>query len=284
MSKLNQIIAQRIIDNYVLGESSKSISNKFNVHVSAVNDIVRGRSYKDCKRPDNIKEISKQRLGKSNNFDKYPKKLTTEQESIIIGSLLGDGSIRITKSNCYFSKNQCLKYEKYIDWHIEKLNPFSKQKIKVYSNKKIRFCYEENKVVHDIVPKYLQNYMVKTCCNSIFNELRSNWYPFGKKIVPVNVNITDLSLAVWYFDDGSNDGSTRRRAVLCTNSFSFDEVDLLRYILKNQFNISSTTRKGNNISEKLIVITKQSFDTLIDIVSKYSIECMKHKIFRKSKK
>lgn len=281
-SKLTSEKAQTIIDCYVSGSSSDELARQFCVSRSSINNIVSGKYYKKCNRPVDIDEISQSRKGLANAFYKYPTLLNAEQRQIIEGSLLGDGSIRITSSNCYFSKNQCPRYESYIDWHVEKLSPFAKPKLACYSKFKARFCPVGRKVVHDVVPRYLQNYMVKTCCHPEFNEFRRLWYDGRHKQIPSQLQLTPLSLAIWYFDDGSNDGLIRRRATLCTNSFSFNEVDMLRDKLYEQFQIISSVRKGNNENERMITVTKSSFDTLIDIVSPYcQFDCFQYKIQRK---
>ena len=70
-----------------------------------------------------------------------------------------------------------------------------------------------------------------------FNELYELFYPEGKKIIPLNIAdlLTARGLAYWICDDGSRD-KLYRYVVLCTNSFTLEEVELLINVLNSKWN------------------------------------------------
>ena len=121
------------------------------------------------------------------------------QTEILIGSLLGDGTLRKKnrgfKDNCTFVKNQCKKDKDgndkidYMKWHFDSFSPYSSS-IGIVKKRKAQNQYE-----------------FRTGANVVFTELEKKWYiPSDKKrikIIPSDVKLTPLSLCVWFMDDGS---------------------------------------------------------------------------------
>jgi hypothetical protein len=50
--------------------------------------------------------------------------------------------------------------------------------------------------------KTYHNTKMQTHRTELFEEQYQRWYPNGKKIVPQDVALTPLSLAIWFADDG----------------------------------------------------------------------------------
>ena len=183
---------------------------------------------------------------------------TTEQWSIINGSLLGDGHItKVKYGNSSFVKNQCRKHEDYLKWHFDKLFPYS--------------CPLKNRDNYCLGKKYYRT-TFNTRTNLIFSELREKWYPLGKKIVPQDLKLDPLAIAIWFFDDGSNSIKSRccRFATYCFNKV---ECELLVKELDN-FNIKCNIAKNN-----VIMVKTQSYKELVDLIKPYMLwDCFKHKI------
>ena len=59
--------------------------------------------------------------------------------------------------------------------------------------------------------------------------LRKRWYPEGKKIIPRDVSLTPLSIALWL----CGDGTTKKTGLIsfCTNGFTYTDVEYLRFRL-----------------------------------------------------
>ena len=60
-------------------------------------------------------------------------------------------------------------------------------------------------------------------------NLRTLWYPDGKKIVPKNISLTRTAVKMWFIEDGSATQTNNvRRITLATNSFTLADVSFLR--------------------------------------------------------
>jgi hypothetical protein len=84
----------------------------------------------------------------------------------------------------------------------------------------------------------------QTCSLPCFGELYNLFYLEGKKVIPSNIGdlLTPSGLAYWIADDGGFE-EPKRRVTLSTNSFSFDEVNLLLGVLNDKFNLKCYINK-----------------------------------------
>lgn len=185
---------------------------------------------------------------------------TPTQLSIITGSLLGDGNlskIRSKNGNSYFSKPQKSERRPYLEWHFDELSPFSSN-LGDYKNKCQGKVYDRSQIA--------------TIAHPLFTDLRSIWYPSGKKIVPRNIELTPLAIAIWFFDDGSNHLDSR----MCkfhTCAFERSDVNFLVDKL-SEFGIDSYAARLNEIH-----VRADSYKTLIDLISPFmKWPCFAYKI------
>lgn len=189
-----------------------------------------------------------------------PSEFSLTQQEIILGSLLGDGSIskqRTPTSSCSFCKPQATAHRAYLEWHFEQLQPHSSS-INDYDN------WAEGKKYHKTV------FLTKT--HPWFVELRNKWYPEGEKIVPKDLELTPLMVAIWFFDDGSNVVGVRQ-ARFATNGFTRPDCDFL--IEK----LSKLSVKANLTKEGQLNVLAESYSTLVDLVKPYMLwDCFQHKI------
>ncbi len=85
-------------------------------------------------------------------------------------------------------------------------------------------------------------------------QQKERWYPHGKKQVPPDLVLSDLTLAAWYLDDG---GLTDRHAIFATNAFEQADVERLSDLLKaegmeNQVTGQNTIRLNNKATRVLM--------------------------------
>ena len=184
---------------------------------------------------------------------------SAQQLSIITGSLLGDGSITRQKyGDSAFVKNQCIAHRAYLDWHSQQFSSMSCA-IKTYST------ITEGKI-------YYRN-VFRVKAHPFFSTLRQEWYPNGEKVVPFNLILDPLTLAIWYFDDGSNVLSARRIS-LATYCFSKSNVQFLSDLMLTNFGIKCYTNKKN-----VLIVHTESYKSMIDLVRPYMLwSCFNHKI------
>lgn len=103
----------------------------------------------------------------------------------------------------------------------------------------------------------------------------------GKKIIPHNIaeHLTLQGLAFLICDDGMR--VKRGGVTLCTDSFSSEEVNLLREALKNNFNVNTSIHKKrgvNNAIYERIYINKSSLDEIKPLLKEHMHDSMLYKI------
>lgn len=158
--------------------------------------------------------------------------LTAFQSKAITGSLLGDGfldkesknaSLRITRS---INDIDYLKYEANIFYNfltedakttlVKTTSQFDKR-----TNKEYRSCY------------------FLTQRNPVFTELSYKWYNNGIKVIPNDIELSNIAIAHWIADDGCISTSRvpyRFSLEISTQSFSEAEVDFLSSLLSFKYN------------------------------------------------
>jgi hypothetical protein len=184
--------------------------------------------------------------------------LTSIQHSILIGSILGDGSLRKQNNrlNALLEVNHSYKYKEYVDWKYSHFKDF------VLTKPKARLT-NGNRIAYRFTTQSLP----------IFTEYYSYFYKNGKKYIPDKINLDPLSLAVWFMDDGSK---SRNSLYLNTQQFSISEQMKLQRLLLEVFNLKSTLNKDKSYFR--IRITTGSSKIFKDITSPYICNCFKYKL------
>jgi hypothetical protein len=214
------------------------------------------------------------------NFTKY-------QNDILLGSMLGDGSLsKIKNVNSYFSERHSLKQSEYLNWKYESLLPFSSNKYELTTMGRKNEC---GKIVPDNSKKY-QSIVFTTLSHPFLTEIEKSWYKRdidGKyilnngrriKTIPKNLIITPLILSVWYMDDG---WIQENNASICCQCFTSEECKFLRnQIFDLGINNIIYFDKKTNIP-KSIKILSESIVKFTDMVRQYiPCSCMEYKLKR----
>lgn len=107
-----------------------------------------------------------------------------------------------------------------------------------------------------------------------FNYYHELFYVDKVKRIPLNIGelLTPLALAYWAMDDG-----VAHRFSLCTDSFTFSEVELLIKVLKNNFDLSCFIHKREN-NQFRIYIKKDSMNKFRSLVTPHFKESMLYKL------
>ena len=101
------------------------------------------------------------------------------------------------------------------------------------------------------------------------------FYNSKTKVIPNNIAelLTPLALAVWIMDDGGLKSTSLR---IATNSFTKQEVEILKQALATKFNIESSLHKnGGNYQ---LYICARSMPLLKKIVLPYFVPSMLYKL------
>lgn len=147
--------------------------------------------------------------------------LSKHCEEIIIGSLLGDGSLRIHEpyKNARFSFRHSVNQKEYFFWKAEQLKEISGES-SVWQQKADGFGGEKLRYQSLALEPLTELYRSAHKGNQLI--IRRKWLN----------KLTPLSLAIWWLDDGSLIGNGKR-GVICTDPFSLKEQKILaQYLLK----------------------------------------------------
>lgn len=200
--------------------------------------------------------------------------LTSRQAEILTGSLLGDGSLPTIKNcNCFFSKPQKADRKEYISWCYDELTPYSRR---IYEASHLGIKRLNGKIVTDL-SKSRTSCTLYCSMHPVFTALRKQWYPEGKKIVPKDIALTPLTLAVWFADDGSCSSRDKRRVRISTNGFSIEDVEVLIAKLSSTFGIMANY---NLVDGKPVIAIPVAYrGKFFDIIAPHFIwNCFQYKL------
>ena len=184
--------------------------------------------------------------------------LTQEQKSFIIGTILGDGYLRIVprRRNAFLEVNHSFTQREYVDWKYRILRSVVKSKPKIRNGNGGRIACR-----------------FYTRCLPDITTLFGTFYKDRKKIIPNNLVLTPLGLAVWYMDDGSRSGGS---VYLNTQQFLQQDQQKLQLILEDQFGIRSSLNKDKKYLR--IRVVKQHAKKFCDIIRTHVPQCMNYKL------
>lgn len=184
--------------------------------------------------------------------------LTLTQHSLLIGSLLGDGTLRRqgNRLNALLEVNHAYKHHEYVDWKWQFLKSYVLTAPKSRIGKGSRIAYR-----------------FTTRSLPLFTIYYSWFYPNGKKEIPLSLKLDPLSLAVWFMDDGTK---IRSAMYFNTQQFNLTEQKYLQKLLFNTFGLRSTLNRDKSYYR--IRITTESSIILRRIIDPYVIPCLKYKL------
>lgn len=184
--------------------------------------------------------------------------LTKLQRSIIIGTILGDGHLRIIsgKKNALLEINHAISQKEYVDWKYTMLKTLCKSGPKSRSSNGARIAYRFTTRQHPELTMLFRSF-----------------HGEGKKSIPDDLVLDPIMLAVWFMDDGSR--CRESDVYLNTQQFSLHDQEKLRALLKT-LDIESSLNKDKEY--KRIRIKKSSIPTLFGKISPYILPSMAYKI------
>jgi len=187
--------------------------------------------------------------------------LSPVQESVLIGTLLGDGCLamhghharlHVKHKAAHWSLAE-FKYAIFENYHSMSLHAFD-QRLGTKRHPCVQFV---------------------TRTSPVFTHWRERFYLAGRKHVPTDITdlLTPLAIAVWFMDDGSADHCG---VTIQTHSFDEAEVELLARALAEGFDIVATKRA--NKGRSILYIGKQALPTFTSIVRPFILEDLEYKL------
>lgn len=194
-------------------------------------------------------------------------KLTKKQRAIIVGTLLGDGHLE-TQNNGRTWRLKIEHSEKqkdYIDWLYSELKNLSAQD---------RLTKKTNN-------RGFVSYEFRTKSIGSLRFYAHQFYPAGKKQVPKIIHKMmkdNLSLAVWFMDDGSRKSLKHKTYIIHTLAFDKKSLQRLSEALKKNFDLEVKIHKNRN-GYRLYIPSEQAkkFESLVgEHVKRF--KSMRHKL------
>ena len=134
--------------------------------------------------------------------------LSEVQHSIVVGSLLGDDSMRC-KANALLEINHSSSQRSYVDWKYGHLAELVRTPPKQRAGNGSRVAY---RFVTRSIPALTPYFHA--------------FYEGRRKCVPSGLELSSLALAVWFMDDGC-----RSRNAVYLNTQQFDRLSQLRLLV-----------------------------------------------------
>ena len=200
----------------------------------------------------------------SKNHDLRAVPFTQRQKDIALGSLLGDAYLRPSGNSFSLSFIHGEKQKAYLDWKRNEFQNFVVQPQ----------YYCSSREFHGNLPSY----QFGTINHPYLTELHALCYGSGRKAVTAEwlEQISPLSLAVWYMDDGSIN-KRYGTIVLCTNSFSNDGQLLIIDFLSERYGIKSVIEPRRN-NQSVIRINASQRYRFLELVGPHIPDCMSYKL------
>lgn len=192
--------------------------------------------------------------------------LKQKQREIIIGNILGDGSLEFG------------------GFHGTRLQIKQKEKQKEY----VFWLYKHLKNLCQSCPKQRKDnrqWYFSTRFLVELTELHQIFYRNKKKVIPENIAEfvkSPLTLAIWYMDDGRLDWRPKDHYafIISTDSFRLEEVYLLRKMLKENFGIEANVYnplcRGKRYPK--IYIGSKGRDKFLSLIKPYILKVFVHKL------
>lgn len=185
--------------------------------------------------------------------------ISLSQKEIILGGLLGDSSCSLKK---IISFSQCEKQKGYLIWKSKFFNKENSIKTidNTWNNKKYSRCYFY--------------YYIKKEDEYFYSFIRRNLYSDNRKKISLKYlnELTPLSLAIWWMDDGNLSVSKKNRyGKLATECFNYEEHLLMKKYFKDKWdiNVQIKLEKGKYYFLRFNVTELKK---LISIIYKYVCE------------
>lgn len=200
--------------------------------------------------------------------------LSEIQQQVILGSLLGDGSLRLQKTqkakNPLFSVAHSDKQKDYLEWKELILKNIS-MGVTVQKNNR-GFNTRKDALLYKFFTKSLP------CLHSLYDK----FFKVGKKEVSLELlyGLTPIALAVWFMDDGSSHKNT---LYLHTCGLSENSVENVVSYFRDKYGIFFKKRKRNNlyagkVGFDLSVCQSKGGYKFMELVAPYIIPSMQYKI------
>ncbi len=193
--------------------------------------------------------------------------LSTLQEDVLIGTLLGDGHLERDGRYVRLKIDHAWAQAAYVRWKFEIFHDLASrepQRRLVYDRRNGELsihCRFATRTTPEL-EKYYQLFYVNGC-----------------KVIPRNINHllrSPLALAVWYMDDGARRTDCQALRIH-TNTYTLEEQHLLRETLASNFGVTARVHRVR-VGEYVLYIPSREAREFCDIIHPFVLPEMGHKL------
>ncbi len=159
-------------------------------------------------------------------------RMTERQRQVLVGMLLGDAHLERQRGarTARLKIEHSLTQSAYVDWKYTEWRDWVRTPPRARARR-------------NRLGTVSTNIGFTTLSHVELEEFRVRFYRDHRKVVPVDLELTHLSMAVWFMDDGSRKSSQCRGLYLNTQSFTPAEVELLQSVIQRDVGVETTVRK-----------------------------------------
>ena len=184
--------------------------------------------------------------------------LSNECKAIVLGSILGDGSLKKHKdyANAQFKFSHSIIQNDYFDWKVSMLSEIT----------------TISSVIRQPPDGYSKNekLLFQSCACPQLTEI---WECVGRNCFSIKRNwlnhMSCLSLAIWWFDDGSLTANWRR-GVFCTDSFSKESCDILANYLRVVWSVTARVGEIGNSNKFRLYLYNEETKKFLRLILPYA--------------
>jgi len=187
--------------------------------------------------------------------------LSPDQESVLIGTLLGDGCLAMHGHHARLHVKHKAAHRSLAEFKRSTFESYLSMALHEFDQ---RLGGKRHPCVQFV-----------TRTHPVFTSWRRRFYDDGRKQVPDDITdlLTPLAIAVWFMDDGSADHCG---VTIQTHSFDDHEVERLVRALSEGFDIVATTRA--NKGRSILYIGKRELPRFAAIVRPFILGDLEYKL------
>lgn len=212
---------------------------------------------------------------KRTNFSKF-------QKSILIGSILGDGHLekRPNLKNALFREEHAMGQVEWLKWKYNNLKPFTT------SNMWDRSRGDKSSMPDGKGGKKVYNIQavcsMSTGVHPYLTELHSLFYNNRVKVIPHDFMTEFFNIEafwVWVGDDGYYN-TNRDYIVLCTESFLYEDILFLKYLIESMGILNVSVVKHSRVNKSYRIYISNISNNIEICIKGLNIlpKCMHHKV------
>ncbi len=191
--------------------------------------------------------------------------MTERQRQILVGMLLGDAHLERQRGarTARLKIEHSLRQSAYVDWKYGEWRDWVRTPPRARARR-------------NRLGTVSTNIGFSTLSHVELEEFRLRFYRDQRKLVPVDLELPPMSMAVWFMDDGSRKSSQCRGLYLNTQSFTPAEVQLLQTVILRDVGIETTVRRQRDGLQ--IYVPAPSASVLSAYIAKEVLPSMRYKL------